>query len=179
MVRSLTFVLAMVGAAAVLTAQTPSQNQQYPSAPAQPAGQQPAGQTTSSTSKTADANVTWRGCLKPGTTAGTWVLESAEMMPSAASSVSSTSSTSANSSTAGNAVGTSGATKRAFNLTPKAGDNLTPHTNHKIEVLGTVTPASSMTSASGGAAADSSSTTAAPRQTLVIESFKMVSSTCP
>jgi hypothetical protein len=179
MVRSLTFVLAMVGAAAVLTAQTPSQNQQYPSAPAQPAGQQPAGQTTSSTRNTADANVTWRGCLKPGTTAGTWILESAEMMPSAASSVSSTSSTSANSSTAGNAVGTSGASvsKRAFNLTPKAGDNLTPHTNHKIEVLGTVTPASSMPS--GRAAADSSSTTAAPRQTLVVESFKMVSSTCP
>jgi hypothetical protein len=170
MVRSLTFVIATFGAAAVLAAQTP-----YPApAGAQPAAQQPAPQTPSpstSASTSASANkVTWSGCLKPGTTAGTWTLESAEMPASASAA-----------SPAATAVGTSGATasKRTFNLTPKASDNLTPHANHKIEVTGTVTAASSTPSAGAAGAVDTSSASTAPRQTLAVESFKMVSATCP
>jgi hypothetical protein len=169
MVRSLTFAVATVAAAAVLSAQTPS-----PAAPAQPGGQPPAVQqptpptsspgASASTSASGD-KVTWSGCLKPGTTAGTWILDSAEM-PALATGA------------GGTAVGTSGASasKRAFNLSPKSGDNLTPHANHKIEVTGTVTPANTMPSTET-AAADAPSAGAA-RPTLKIDSFKMVSATC-
>jgi hypothetical protein len=169
MVRSLTFVIATFGAAAVLGAQAP-----YPApAGAQPPAEPPAVQAPSpstSTSTTAKIDkVTWSGCLKPGTTPGSWVLENAEMPLSASMAT-----------PAGAAVGTSGASasKRTFNLTPKAGDNLTPHVNHKVEITGTITPASTMPSA-GAAAVDTPSASMTARQTLAVDSFKMVSATCP
>jgi hypothetical protein len=119
--------------------------------------------------------VTYTGCLKPGTTPGTWMLESAALSTGATSSTD-------------RAVGTSGvASSETFMLTSKPSDNLKPHANHKIEVVGVVSPAASSgmsspsTQSSPGAQSSSSATASSstPRQTITIDSFKMVSATCP
>ena len=80
-------------AAAVVTAQAPAGDKPASNPPAtqQPAGQPPAGQqpstgkpTTSSpssqqpSSTMAGNKITYVGCVKPGTSTGTWVLENAE-----------------------------------------------------------------------------------------------------
>ena len=54
----------------VLTAQTPSQSTLDTGS---------RSNDDRADSSTADAKVTWRGCLKPAQQAGTWILESAEM----------------------------------------------------------------------------------------------------
>ena len=122
-----------------------------------PAGQEPTQKPTAppAASSSAANKVTYTGCLKPGTAADTWLLENAE-----------TSSKSAATATSG------AASKTTLNLTVKPSENIKPHANHKIEVTGTVAPAS----ASGAAAGAASS---APRQNFTVESFKMVSATCP
>ncbi len=161
MVRSSVCVLALLCAAAVVAAQTPAQ--QPPAAP-QPKTQQPAQQPPAPPPQPAQANkVTYTGCLKPGATAESWTLENADMASAA----------SATAKPGEGTVGTSGTagSKTIFNLSAKAGENLKPHTNHKIEVVGTVSQASPSGAASGA--------TSTPRQTLNVESFKMVSATCP
>src|SRR5581483_12291142 len=106
MVRSFTFALAVLGTAAVLSAQaqTPSQGrppvdqpagQQPPYTPApspmppDPASQPPTTSTTTMSSSTTTATdagkVTWSGCLKPGATAGTWMLDNATLAPASGS----------------------------------------------------------------------------------------------
>jgi len=62
----------------------------------------------------------------------------------------------------------------AFNLEPASSVNLTPHANHKVEVVGTVSPAKAGADAAAGAAGAQ-----APRQQFSVESLKMVSATCP
>jgi hypothetical protein len=111
--------------------------------------------------------VTYTGCLKPGTTPGSWTLENAGI---AAAGTAST--------TADRPVATSGvaASKETLGLTAKPTDNLTPHANHKIEVTGTLNPSLAMPSTPDTAPSTASS---APRQSLAIDSFKMVSATCP
>lgn len=149
--------LSAVCTISVVTAQAPVAAQgpaaQAPAAPA-PAQKPavPAGQSTSA------AKVTYTGCLKPGTAADSWLLENAEIAPAAGAS-----------------VATAGTSKVSFGLTAKPGENLKPHANHKIEVVGTVSPAA----AAAAAEAPAAGATAAPRQTLNVESFKMVSATCP
>ena len=118
------------------------------------AAQTPAPQGDKPAAPSAQASsagkVTFTGCLKPGAGADTWTLENAEM---------------AGKSTAA----TSGSASRmTLGLTTKPSENLKPHANHKIEVTGTVSKAA-------GAAASPT----APSQTLAVESFKMVSATCP
>jgi len=129
---------------------------QAPAAP--PAGQEPTQKPTAppAASSSTASKVTYTGCLKPGTAADTWMLENAE-----------TASKSATTATSG------AASKTTLNLTVKPSENIKPHANHKIEVTGTIGPAS----ASGGAAAGAASS--APRQSFTVESFKMVSATCP
>lgn len=150
-------------AATVVTAQAPAGDRptnpppaaQQPERPATPpAAAQPAKPDTSAASK-----VTYVGCLKPGTGAGTWVLENAEVAPKPGAAAT---------------VGTSGTSKMAFNLNPAATVNLTPHANHKVEIVGTVSPAKP-----GADAAASSAAGAAPRQQFAVESLKMVSADCP
>jgi hypothetical protein len=145
-------ILAVVCTMAIVAAQAPAQTpapggaaqeQQKPSTPPSPAS--------------AANKVTYTGCLKPGTAADTWTLENAEIASAAGAKP--------------GATATSGAPKATFNLMAKPSENLKPHTNHKIEVTGTVSKAA------GGAAASSSSTT--PSQTLNVDSVKMVSATCP
>jgi hypothetical protein len=117
-----------------------------------PQGDKPAAPAPAAQAASA-GKVTYTGCLKPGAAADSWTLENAEMA-----------------SAAGKPAATSGASKMTLGLSAKPTENLKPHANHKIEVTGTMSKA-------GGASSSSSSTT--PSQTLAVESFKMVSATCP
>ena len=184
MVRSLALVPAMLCAAAIATAQTPAPA--YPAdKPATPAAQQPATPAAqparpAESSMTA-TTVTYTGCLKPGTTPGTWLLESAELARPAGAAGATASAATAGAS----AVGTSGVTKSTFTLNtkPDAGD-LKPHANHKIEVMGTLSAAkagqaSAQVSPSGAAGATATASVTPARQDFAVESFKMVSATCP
>lgn len=141
-----------------------------PAVPAQP-GQQPAQPAVpAEPSPRATANksantVTYTGCIKPGTTAGTWILEGAEVAarPGASSP---------------GAVGTSGTSKMAFDLDPAATVNLKAHANHRVELVGTLAPAKAPTDAPPASAAGASTAQTA-RQQFSVESLKMVSATCP
>ena len=171
--RSLFAVPAMVClAAALVSAQAPA-DRPNPPAGDQPAAQQPATPrpttppapaqqpTRPETSAMAADKVTYTGCVKPGTAADTWVLESAEVAQKAGASAPGT-------------VGTSGSSKTTFNLDPAATVNLKAHANHKVEVVGTLSPAKSGADASSAPAAG-----ATARQQFSVESLKMVSATCP
>ena len=132
--------------------------------------QQPARPSDSSTM--AANKVSYTGCIKPGTTAGTWVLENAEVAQKAGAS-------------APSSVGTSGS-KMSFNLDPAATVNLKAHANHKVELSGMLSPAkagsaTSTTPAAGaaGAAGASGAAGAHAHQQFSVESVKMVSATCP
>jgi hypothetical protein len=201
MVRSLTFVPAMLCVAAIATAQTPT-----PATPAEkpatPTTQQPAtphpapatpASPSSQSAKPADSSmaastVTYTGCLKPGTTPGTWILDNAELarqMGASASASSSAPGATASASTPGaGAVGTSGVSRSSFtlNTSPAAGD-LKPHANHKIEVIGTVAAAkagqASASVSPSGAGASASASASPARQDFTVQSFKMVSASCP
>ena len=143
--------------AVVVTAQAPAE---------QPTTQQPAAQQPARPAETpaaAAANkTTYTGCLKPGTAAGTWILEDAEVAAKPGASAPST-------------VGTSGAAKMTFSLDPAATVNLTPHANHKVEVVGLLSPARPGAEATPSSAAGAQ----APRQQFSVESLKMVAATCP
>jgi hypothetical protein len=102
--------------------------------------------------------------VKPGPTPGSWILESAELAPAAGSS---------------SPVGTAGsAAKSTFILNTKPGDDLKAHANHKIDVTGTVAPASA-SSATASSATSTATATTATKQTFNVDSFKMVSASCP
>jgi len=188
MVRSLTLVPVMMCAAAIVAAQAPAQP--YPPAGQKPATQQPTTQqpaTPTTQQPTAQqpmtaSKVTYSGCVKPGTTPGSWILESADLTPSTGASGQASASTSAK--PGQSTVGTSGAMKTTLNLTMKPGTDLKPHTNHRVEVTGTVAaakagmqssaPSSPPSSAQAGAAAGH-----AMHHDFTVESVKMVSATCP
>ena len=200
MIRSLyaipaTFCLA----AAVVTAQAPAGDKppSYPPATQQPAGQPPAGQQpaaekpnpTSPSPAMAGNKITYVGCVKPGTSTGTWVLENAEAQKGADSG----------------AVGTSGKSTTTLTLVPAATVNLKAHANHKVEIVGMMSPAPGAAAAEpkGGEAAagvagptdakGEAPTTAGGQSTpgtapagtrasghhFSVESLKMVSATCP
>lgn len=156
-------------AAAMVTAQAPAGDKP---AAEQPTAQQPTTPRPTTPPSTAQeparpaemaakaaGKVTYTGCVKPGTAAGSWILENAEVQRAGGAS-------------APSAVGTSGASKMTLNLDPAATVNLTPHANHKVEVVGIAAPAKAgdtpSASAAGAAAAKFS-----------VESVKMVSATCP
>jgi hypothetical protein len=153
--------LSVLCTVSVLAAQTPPQ----PAAPAQPAQEQ--SRPASPASQAADATkVTYTGCLKPGTAADSWTLENAEIASAAGIAAK-----------APAATGTSGtaSSKTTFGLTVKPDQNLKPHANHKIEVVGTVSPKAG----AAAPAAPSAASATTPQQNLTVESFKMVSATCP
>jgi hypothetical protein len=176
MIRSFYAVPAMFClAAALVTAQAPPAEQpaaqqpaaQQPTTPRPSTPATPAQQPTRPDASTAN-KVTYTGCIKPGATEGTWILENAEVAQRAdAASPPST-------------VGTSGASKMSFNLDPAATVNLKSHANHKVELVGTLSASKSGAAAAPSAAAGGASTTgAAARQQFSVESLKMVSATCP
>ena len=172
MIRSFAFVPVIFCAAAVVSAQAPVDRPAPPAAP--PAAQQPytpaQPPSTPATPQTPAASastmkVTYSGCVKPGTLPNTFVLDSAELAPAAG----------ATTTTPSGAVGTSGMMKTTLNLTTKTGVDLKAHTNHKIEVVGTLAPPKSpATPADAGAAAS-----VKPAQEFNVDSFKMISATCP
>jgi hypothetical protein len=139
-------------------ASPPSPSQQPAKPPSE--SQQPAKPSESSS---AANKVTYTGCVKPGSAPGSWILENAEAAAKPGASASS--------------VGTSGASKMTFSLTPSSSVDLKPHANHKIEVVGTVSAAKP--SASADPSAPPSAASAAPKQAISVESVKMVSATCP
>ena len=152
-------------AAAVVTAQAPAERPNP--AAEQPAAQQPAPRPTTPArpaepSAAAANKVTYTGCIKPGTAADTWILENAEVALRA------------DAAGAPATVGTSGTSKMTFNLDPAATVNLKAHANHKVEVVGLLSPAKADASSASAAAAGT-----APRQQFSVESLKMVSATCP
>jgi hypothetical protein len=180
MIRSFTVISAILCATAIISAQTPADR---------PAGNPPAGQTTKPEQQGAAARqVTYTGCLKPGTTPGTFVLESAELATASTASGAQAGQSQAGQSQAGQSqagqstagqsnVGTAGATKTTLNLnTTKAGTDLKPHTNHRIQVVGTVAAAKPGAASS---ATPGQSATAKTAQDFNVESIKMVSATCP
>jgi hypothetical protein len=186
-------------AGAVVSAQAPAGDKPASNQPAtqQPAGQTPTTSTPSSqqqTSAMAGNKATYVGCVKPGTSAGTWVLENAEAQKAGA--------------TGAAAVGTSGRSTTTLNLDPAATVNLKAHANHKVELVGTMATRSGATGAaapkSGEAAAGVAGPTTATGETATpgaagagatgaagaagahasgahfnVESLKMVSATCP
>jgi hypothetical protein len=109
--------------------------------------------------------VTYTGCLKPGTVAGSWVLENAEVAARPGA-------------TTPGAVGTSGVSKMTFDLNPVASVNMKPHANHKVEVVGTLSPSKAPTEAPPASAAGAATAHGA-RQQFSVQSLKMVSATCP
>jgi hypothetical protein len=173
MFRSLTLVPAMLCVAAIAAAQTPTPAAPAaPASPDRPAAQQPATPPARPADSSMSASaVTYTGCLKPGATPGTWILDSAELAKSMGAG-------SASAATPGaGAVGTSGVTKSTFTLNTKPdAPDLKPHANHKIEVTGTV--AAAKASASASPAGATASATPAGKD-FAVESFKMVSTTCP
>ena len=149
-------------AAVTVTAQTPPQDRPAPSPPAPttqtPTAQQPTPKPSMDKSTVAN-NVTYSGCLKPGATSGTWILENVEIAPVKP----------------GESVATSGAPKPTLNLTTKSGTDLKSHANHKVEVTGTIAAAKPAGPSTSGAPSGH----AAARQEFTVESFKMVSTSCP
>ena len=161
-------------AAAIVTAQTPAERPAgNPTAGQEPAAQQPTTPRPADKSAMAAQKVTYTGCIKPGTTMGTRTLESAE--------VAAKTGVPAPGSSAPGTVGTSGSAKTTLDLSSAATVNLKAHVNHKVEVVGTLSPAKT----GAGAAASSSSAAgaahqgAAAHQQFTVESVKMVSTTCP
>ena len=192
MVRSLTLVPVMMCAAAIVAAQTPAQDRAYPTTGQQPATQQPTTQQPTTQQPTTQqpmahqpmtaSKVTYSGCVKPGTTPGSWILESAVLTPSTGASGQASASTSAKPGQI--TAGTSGAMKTTLNLTMKPGTDLKPHTNHKVEVTGTVAEAksgmySSAPSSTQSSAQAGSASGHGVHHDFTVESVKMVSATCP
>ena len=149
MISKLTIATGILGAAAVLGAQTPGQ---------QPPADRPAIQPATEANK-----VTISGCVKPGTAADSFVLSNAVTTPAAPGRETAPT------------TGTTGSTK-SYNIVAKPGEELSKHVNHKIEVTGTVSasrPPSAAPAASAPPTADQ------PTETVTVQSLKMVAMTCP
>ncbi len=146
MIWKLTVATGILGAAAILGAQAPSQ-------------QPPADRSNTQTATEAN-KVTISGCVKPGASAGTFILSNAAITPAAPSRETAPT------------TGTAGSTK-SYNVVVKPGEELSKHVNHKIEVTGTLSAASAPAAATSSAAADQ------PAETVTVQSFKMVAMTCP
>ena len=146
-------------------------------APDTPGAQRPSTMPAAPATQAAQpGKVTYTGCLKPGAMADTWTLENAEV-----SSAGAAARTEGAPSTTPGATATSGKTpsNTTLALTVKPTDNLKPHTNHKIEVVGTVSASDATAKAAGAPAPGASAASTTPRQNFTVESFKMVSATCP
>jgi hypothetical protein len=171
MVRTMTFVVAILSAAAIVAAQAPAQPAPPKGGGDAPAIQQPAPTTPPSSPgqkpmASSAGKVTYTGCVKPGSAADSWILENAEIAgkeTAAAGAAGEKPAGAAGEKPSG--VATAGA-KKTFNLDPAASVDLKTHANHKVELIGTLAP-----SKPGAGATD--------RQEFRVESLKMVAATCP
>ena len=138
---------------------------------------------------------TYVGCIKPGTSTGTWVLENAEVQKAGT--------------TGSGAVGTAGGSRMTLNLDPAATVNLKAHANHKVEIVGMMSTASGAPAAAGAKGGEAAAGVTGPTDAtgeagtpgaagatgatggtgaagarasgrhFSVESLKMVSATCP
>ena len=108
------------------------------------------------------------GCLKPGTSTGSFILTNV-VMPAVAPS-----------GAAPAAQGTTGSAK-SYAVMAKPGTDLSKHVNHKIEVTGTVSAPHSVSTPSTAPASGTSSVGGAAHstETFNVDSFKMVAMACP
>lgn len=145
-------------ASTLLGAQAPGQQ-----SPAEhPAKQQPPEPRSAPLTESKANQVMVSGCLKPGTSAGSFILTNSG--PAAAGSSSPPA-----------AQGTTGSTK-SYTIVAKPGEDLSKHMNHKIEVTGTV----SASKPSNVPPPETPSVAAPqPSETLTVQSFKMVAVACP
>lgn len=166
MVRTLTIATAVLGATVLVgaQAQTPSTQKPYDA----PSTQTP---TPSRTQSSEAKVITYTGCLKTGASTGAFILS--DVSPSSMGTTSS--------SVEPAAKGTAGMTK-SYNLIAKSSPDLGKHLNHKISVTATGAPTRS--TAAGSTPAPTSTTPGGatspqPTETITVQSFKMVSATCP
>jgi hypothetical protein len=167
------FGVCLCSAIGVVAAQTPA-----------PAGQ-PA--TTQRQSTSTDAKVTVQGCLErsssptatPGATgtagsASAFILSKAEKAPAAAGAAGG-----ATANAAGGASQSANATAATYKLDADA-TKLTPHVGHKVEISGTIVPASSTgsTTAQSSGNATAGGTMASMTQTLKVDDVKMIAASC-
>ena len=151
----------LVGAQA--TSQQPPPDRPTTTTP-QPSAQ-PSEPRATSPAEAKAKQTTMSGCLKPGTSADTYLLTNAGMSSAAGSA-------------APTAQGTTGSTK-SYAVTVKPGTDISKHVNHKIEVTGTVSPSTSASTSTAPASGTPSAGTAQPTETFNVESFKMVAMACP
>ena len=160
MLWKLTVATGILGAATTLAAQAPGQQ-----APAdRPANPPTTEQRSPQSSDTKENKITVAGCLKPGASAGSFILADAGMAAPA------------NRETPPVAQGTAGSVAKSYSIVAKPGEDLAKHVNHKIEVTGTV---SASRPASAPPPETPSSGAPQPAATFNVESFKMVAMTCP
>jgi len=160
MLFRLTVATGILGAAAVLGAQAPGQQ-----APAdRPTTNQPTIERPLQPSETKGTKVAISGCLKPGASAGSLILSNAVMAPAAPAGRDAMPTT-----------GTAGSTK-SYNVVAKAGEDLSKHLNHKIEVTGSLSASRPPSPPAPEAASPAPDR---PAETLTVETFKMVAAACP
>jgi hypothetical protein len=136
------------------------------------AAQTPTSQPPASSSQKDDKTVTVTGCLKAGSTAGTYELTNAKMGSGSSSSATGTSG-------AAGAAGSSAAAGKTIKLTGEpTGTKLADHVGHTVQVTGTVAAAGGSASGASGTAGTAGSSASSAGQTLDVDSVKMVSSTC-
>lgn len=127
---------------------------------------QPSEPRGTSSAEAKAKQTTISGCLKPGTSADTFILTNAGMAAAAGGA-------------APAAQGTTGSTK-SYAVVVKPGTDINKHVNHKIEVTGTVSASTSASKPSTTPASETPSVGAAqPTETFNVESFKMVAMACP
>jgi len=170
MMRMFTVALALFGSVALgaqaPTQQAPADRPAAPPAQQQPATPAPEAQTPAQSTAPKPVAVTLSGCLKPGASAGSFILADAGAVPAPSAGAAKPEP---------EARGTTGATK-SYNLMPaKTGDDLSKHMNHKIEVTGTVSPSAPSASVPPAPPAGAPQ----PSETLNIQTFKMLSAACP
>jgi hypothetical protein len=139
-----------------------------------PTSQPPA----SSSAQKDDKAVTVTGCLKAGSTAGTYELTNAKMGSSSGSSATGTSGA------AGAAGSASASAGQTIKLTgDPSGAKLSDHVGHTVQVTGKIAGAGSSTSGTSGTGAGAGTGTSgtagsSAAKTLDVDSVKMVSSSC-
>jgi hypothetical protein len=153
-----TFAAALLAAVALVGAQQPTPAGQQPAVGGQQppaAPQKPAEQKSPSEAKTQ----TITGCIEKGAGADSFILAEASTGPAPGAKPGE------------KPAGTTGATK-SYALMAKPSEDLSKHVGHRVEITGTVSAAPPAASPAPGASTQ-------PKETLNVQSLKMVSTACP
>jgi hypothetical protein len=137
------------------------------------AAQTPTSQPPAQSQQKDDKAVTVTGCLKAGSTAGTYELTNAKMGSGSGTSATGTS----------GAAGASGAASASAGQTIRlmgdpSGAKLSDHVGHTVQVTGKMAASGSSATGTSGTGTSGTAGSAAAAKTLDVDSVKMVSSTC-